>query len=68
MTTPMLLTIAKVQEVCGVSRRTVYRWVADGLMPPPVRIGGSLRWRVSQLEIWVQRGCPRWGGGKRKKR
>lgn len=31
-------------ERLSVSRSTIWRWSAEGLLPPPRRIGGATRW------------------------
>lgn len=37
----------------GVSRSTIWRWVKDGKIPLPIKIGGgSTRWRFFDLEEW----------------
>jgi hypothetical protein len=37
-----------------VSPRTVERWVADGM--PCHRLGGSVRYRISECEAWLEEG------------
>ncbi len=32
------------------TRRTVYRWIEEGLLPPPVKIRGRLAWRRDELD------------------
>lgn len=34
----------------GVTPRTVSRWVADGYLPPPCKIGGIPLWAAATLE------------------
>jgi hypothetical protein len=29
-----------------------------GVIPRPVRVGGSKRWRRAEIEAWVEAGCP----------
>jgi predicted DNA-binding transcriptional regulator AlpA len=38
-----LLTYGQVGERYGVNSRTVRRWVGLGVFPPPVKIGGTVR-------------------------
>jgi prophage regulatory protein len=33
-----------------VSRNTVWRWTREKKLPPPVKINGSTRWILDQLE------------------
>ena len=52
-----LLTVSEVLVVlCGVSRRTFYRWRETGKAPEAVRLpNGELRiWR-SDLDAWLRR-------------
>jgi len=44
-----LLTAKDVAGCFQVSVRTIRRWQRDGHLPAPLRIGGSLRWRKSDL-------------------
>jgi predicted DNA-binding transcriptional regulator AlpA len=35
----------------GVSRCTIWRWTARGILPTPVKISGSCtRWKLEQIE------------------
>ena len=48
-----MLTIEDLKDRYRVkSRKTVMRWVADELLPPPLRIGGVLRWREQDLDAF----------------
>ena len=35
-----------------------YRLADSGRIPPPVRIGGLVRWPRAALEQWIKEGCP----------
>lgn len=54
--TPRLLArLPVVLKVTGLGRSTIYRWVADGSFPPPVRLGPrAVAWRWSDLDRWTQ--------------
>jgi excisionase family DNA binding protein len=54
-----LLTAAEAAEVAGVAKRSWWRYVSSGRAPAPVRLGGAVRWRRSELAEWIQAGCPR---------
>jgi predicted DNA-binding transcriptional regulator AlpA len=54
-----LLTAAESAEVAGVAKRSWWRYVSSGKAPAPVRLGGAVRWRRSELAEWIQAGCPR---------
>ena len=50
-----LLRIAEVQEMTGLSRASVYKMVADGRLPPPVRLSSRcVRWRESELQATIE--------------
>ncbi|KAA3637148.1 MAG: DNA-binding protein [Armatimonadetes bacterium] len=53
-----LVDIEEVAAELNLSSRTIRRLVADGEMPEPVRIGGSLRWDRVVLGRWIEAGCP----------
>lgn len=52
-----LLTTPQVQELLGVGRITIYRWVRDGYFPPPDKLlpGRPHRkaWKRSTVETWI---------------
>ncbi len=50
----MLLNVKRVAELLSCSPRTVYRWVDSGLLPQPIRIGGSVRWPEKAVMEWVE--------------
>ena len=55
----MLMTIKDVSKLLALSSRQCSRLRDSGQMPPPVKIGGrSVRWRNTDLEAWVEAGCP----------
>jgi prophage regulatory protein len=54
-----LLTAAESAEMAGVAKRSWWRYVSSGKAPAPVRLGGAVRWRRSELDAWIQAGCPR---------
>ena len=53
-----LIPVDDVAAILAVSRRTVFRWSDVGKMPPPLRIGGSIRWRLTDVRRWIADGCP----------
>ena len=53
-----LLTVKEVAEMLGLSERTVYRLSDAGNMPSPVKLGAAVRWRVKELDSWIEEGCP----------
>jgi len=53
-----LLTVGEVALLLNCGKRTVHRLADSGKMPPPVRIGGLVRWRADELRQWIADGCP----------
>jgi predicted site-specific integrase-resolvase len=39
----------KAAEFFDVTERTIRRWAAEGIIPPPVKIGGARRYLVDDL-------------------
>ena len=56
--TLQLLTAKDAAKLCRLSKRSWFRFHACGKVPEPVRIGGSVRWRLSDIERWQAMGCP----------
>jgi len=58
-----LMTKQQVASHLQVSLRTIDRWLADGNLPPEirVRVGGSVRFNAAAFERWVKSGCPKVG-------
>jgi len=55
-----LITASELAGQFAVSPRTVWAWVARGDFPPPKQIGPRCRrWSVSELQRWVDDGCPK---------
>jgi len=42
----------------GVSLRQVWRLNASGMLPRPIRLGGSVRWNRREILDWFKSGCP----------
>lgn len=46
----------------GVDRSTIWRWVRNSIIPPPIQIGPQVRgWRADDIERWLSE---RSGGAK----
>jgi prophage regulatory protein len=51
----LLARLPTVLKITGLGRSTIYRWIADGSFPPPVRLGPrAVAWRWSDLDRWTQ--------------
>lgn len=47
-------TFAKMLEI---SKRTLQRLQSKGELPRPIRLGGSVRWRLDTVNEWIENGC-----------
>jgi len=50
---PLLLRADEVAHLVSISTRTLWRLVSSGQFPSPIYIGGSTRWRLSDIKSWV---------------
>ena len=51
----LLARLPMVLKMTGLGRSTIYRWIAVGSFPPPVRLGPrAVAWRWSDLDRWTQ--------------
>ena len=55
--TPALLDAKQCAVLLGCSARHWARLVDMGHAPSPVRLGASVRWRVTDLQAWITDGC-----------
>lgn len=53
-----LITANQLAALLGVSIRTLWRLRRTGKVPPPVRIGSCIRWRIEEVQAWLDAGCP----------
>lgn len=53
-----LLTVRDVAARLRISPRQVWKLLASGRMPSPVRLSRSVRWRADDISHWVHLGCP----------
>ena len=52
-----LLTVKEVAGCLKVSSRQVWKLIASGRLPQPMRLGRSVRWRGDDLSMFVENGC-----------
>jgi prophage regulatory protein len=51
----LLARLPTIIKLTGLGRSTIYRWIAEGTFPSPVRLGPrAIAWRWSDLELWTQ--------------
>jgi predicted DNA-binding transcriptional regulator AlpA len=55
---PLLVGIKVVAKMLGRSEVSIRRDDDEGRIPRSVMIGGSKRWRLKELRLWVKAGCP----------
>lgn len=49
-----LIRLKEVQNRVGLGRSTIYRWMAEGNFPKPVRLGGhAVAWVLADIDQWV---------------
>ncbi len=53
-----LIDAGGVGRLLVIGERTVRRLDVEGRLPMPVKIDGSIRWRLSELRQWIDAGCP----------
>ncbi|HVX12753.1 MAG TPA: helix-turn-helix domain-containing protein [Pirellulales bacterium] len=56
---PALGDVHAVATRLDCSTRHVRRLADAGLMPAPIRLGSLLRWRLADIDAWIQGGCKR---------
>ena len=57
--TERLLTAKAVGEKLSLSKRQIFRMKSAGLICAPVKVGqGAIRWRQSDIDRWIELGCP----------
>lgn len=54
-----LLTAGGLARRLKVSLRQVRKLHSEALVPAPVMLGRSMRWRGSEVGKWIEAGCPR---------
>ena len=55
------IQLLSAKELAGkllLSARTIWRLRSAGKLPKPVCVGGSIRWRHSDIESWLSADCP----------
>jgi predicted DNA-binding transcriptional regulator AlpA len=59
--TAELVSTRQVATLCGVTTRTVFRWLEAGILPNEIRIGGNpkspIRWKKTDIEAWLAANC-----------
>ena len=58
VTKAQLVNVKELAAMLNVSQRHVWRQKSAGKLPKPVNIGGCVRWLLSDIEAWLEMGCP----------
>lgn len=53
-----LVSAKELAGLMGVSLRHVRRLDSAGKLPRPIRIGGSVRWLITEVKDWLNAGAP----------
>ena len=53
-----LLTAGDLAKRLRISIRQVRKLHSKALVPAPVKLGRSMRWRGSEVGKWIEAGCP----------
>ncbi|MFH0983722.1 MAG: AlpA family phage regulatory protein [Planctomycetota bacterium] len=53
-----LLNVRQVAAALGLSARQIYKLVAAGRFPAPIRLARSVRWSEAVIVRFVEAGCP----------
>lgn len=49
------IKLMELANICGVHRTTVYRWIARGVMPTPIKLGiNTTAWNRFVILDWLQ--------------
>lgn len=54
----LLVSAEELATILDVSQRTIWRLLSARQIPSPVRFGGTVRWRLSEVNAWIEQGCP----------
>ncbi len=58
MPSPVLLDINDISAKLRLSVRTIWRLRDKGGMPQSLTLGKSVRWKATEIDAWVEAGCP----------
>ena len=55
---PLLVNGDAAGRLVGISGRSWRRLAAEGNVPPPVKLGNRVLWRLQDLRSWASDRCP----------
>ncbi|WP_169732417.1 helix-turn-helix transcriptional regulator [Haloglycomyces albus] len=50
---PALMIIDDLAQYLSVAKKTIYDWNCSGTGPTRIKVGGSVRYRASDIESWI---------------
>lgn len=50
-----LVDLQRIADYLGISQRHAYNLVARGILPPPIKLGRSSRWRLADIRTFVEK-------------
>ncbi len=57
--TEIILRRDAVERMTGLSRSTIYDWIAKGAFPKPIKLGvRAVGWRERDIQFWLALRCP----------
>jgi len=55
----LLISAKEASGLLGIGRSLFYEMHSSGRLGPlPIRLGRAVRWQRSELEAWINAGCP----------
>lgn len=48
-----LLKIEEVLEILNIPKTSFYRYIKNGIIPQPFKIGRSSRWKTSEIQNFI---------------
>ena len=54
----LLIAADRLASMMNLSTRSIWRLLSAGRLVKPVRLGGSVRWRLEEVRRWIDEGCP----------
>lgn len=54
----ILINAKELGQRLSLSKRQIFRLNSCEKIPAPLRIGGSIRWNQSDVDQWIDIGCP----------
>lgn len=57
--TPLLIDRRTLAVKLSISTRSLDRLKSNGTLPRSLKLGAKVLWRLSDVEGWIEAGCPR---------